>query len=406
MQNEINWGTKYIYDAHEREYKTAPDVVATAPGRIHCIGEHSWFFKDKTLSMAITVPVFVAVSERTDSLLRFYFPQREKRKRANLSSLTFKREDRWANAVKAVIFGYAETGFPVRGMNITVSSDLQPSVGFGITTAIKVAVAVAMRELFGASCSERAMLAAIEKGNRVFLNMNYYRADVYTALYGKRGCLVLTDHATNRWDVVPFPFHEKKILLTDAGVPRVSVWDEERMQDAMNVLLLGELREQKNGVWGGWQYENSATEINEVLSVVSEDMRRKLLCIMREHGDVLEAYQALRTHDFGRFSRAVNHSHESMRDLYELSCPEIDWLLKRVGELEPNLAELRNPVTCGRITGKGFGRCLYAVVRDGDVAPFKKKLEEYERIFGFHPSCYDVVPADGAHIVLHAGETR
>ena len=120
---------------------------------------------------------------------------------------------------------------------------------------------------------------------------------------------------------------------------------------------------------------------------------------MREHNDVIDARSALVKNDFGKFVRVVNHSHESMRDLFEISCPEIDWILKRVGELEPNLEQLRNPFTCGRITGKGFGRCLYTFIRKEDEEAFQTKLSEYERIFGFHPSSYRVLPADGAHIV-------
>ena len=91
--------------------------------------------------------------------------------------------------------------------------------------------------------------------------------------------------------------------------------------------------------------------------------------------------------------------YESLRDFYDLSCPEIDWILKRVNDIEPNLEIIHNPVSCGRITGKGFGRCVYAILRESDVEKFKQKLAEYEKIFGFHPSCYEVSTADGAHIV-------
>ena len=88
-----------------------------------------------------------------------------------------------------------------------------------------------------------------------------------------------------------------------------------------------------------------------------------------------------------------------MRDMFNISCPEIDWILKRVNELEPNLDFVRNPVTCGRITGKGFGRCLYAIMREGDVENFKAKIIEFEKIFGFHPDVYEVEAADGAAMV-------
>ncbi|MDR1747806.1 MAG: galactokinase, partial [Spirochaetaceae bacterium] len=108
-----------VLEAHETEYECRPDIVATAPGRFHLMGEHSWYFRDKTLSMAVNLPVYISVSLRRDSALRFYFPQLKERKRANLSTLKFRKEDRWANFIKAVIYGFNEPGFFLRGMNIT-----------------------------------------------------------------------------------------------------------------------------------------------------------------------------------------------------------------------------------------------------------------------------------------------
>ncbi|MBQ9630417.1 MAG: galactokinase [Treponema sp.] len=390
---------KQVKEAHISEYECVPNVMATCPGRFHLIGEHSWFFKDKTLSMAVNLPVYVAISKRDDSSLRFYFPQLNERKKGNVSSLKFKREDRWANAVKAIIYSYMHSGFSLTGMNVTVYSDILPSAGFGITTAIKVSTAIAIRSLYKLECSDEKMISIIEKGNSSFLNTENYKADIFAALYAKEKTLLLTDYATNTYEHIDYPFADKKIMLTDARVPRISVWNESSIHEAEPVLLLGELKERKKNVYGGWQYETNATEINEVLSVVTKDVRNKLLCIMREHGDLLSARTALLKNDFSKFARAVNHSHESMKELFEISCPEIDWILKRVGELEPNLAELRNPVTCGRITGKGFGRCLYAFIRKTDEEAYNGKLNEYDRIFGFHPVTYEVKPAKGARIL-------
>ena len=124
---------------HEEEYGKVPDVTVVAPGRFHLIGEHSWFFKDKTLSMAVNLPVYVSVSKRDDFNFRFYFKQLEDKKRSSISSLKFRKEDKWANALKSVIYGFTSGGFNCCGMNVTVYSDILPSAGFGITTAIKIA---------------------------------------------------------------------------------------------------------------------------------------------------------------------------------------------------------------------------------------------------------------------------
>lgn len=388
-----------VIAAHKEEYECNPDVVSTAPGRFHLVGEHSWFFKDKTLSMAVNLPVYVAVSKRDDSNLKFNFVQLKERKRANLASLKFKKEDKWANAVKAVVYGFTSGGYNCTGMDFTIYSEILPSAGFGITTAIKIATAWCIRELMGFKCNENQILQVIERANKLFLQTENHKADNFAAIYSKPGSLVLTDFNQNTYDVIPFSFKDRVVMLTDARVPRIVTWNEESLQQPENVLLLGELKNHRNNVYGGWYYEESGAEINEVLSVVNEDTRRRLICVMNEHKCLLDALTAIQKEDFSSFARAINHSHENMRDLYDISCPEIDWILKRVQELDESPDNYRNPVNCGRITGKGFGRCTYTILRPQDVDKYKKKLVDYEKIFGFKSDCYQVEPAEGVHLI-------
>ena len=121
-----------IFSVHQEEYGVKPDVVVKAPGRFHLIGEHSWFFKDKTLSMAVNLPVYISASKRKDSSVRVYFVQMSDRKRANLTSLKFKKEDKWANAVKAIFYGFASGGFEVSGTDITIYSEILPSAALAL----------------------------------------------------------------------------------------------------------------------------------------------------------------------------------------------------------------------------------------------------------------------------------
>jgi len=388
-----------VKEAHKREYEEEPSIISTAPGRFHLIGDHTWFFKDKTLSMAVNLPVYVGVSARPDCNVRFNFVQLKEKKRANLSSLKYKKEDKWANAIKAIIYGFTSGGFDCKGMNFTIYSEILPSAGFGITTAIKIACAWAIRELFGFHCSDQQILQVIERANRLFLQSENHKDDNFAAIYSKEGNLILTDHAKSTYDLIPFPFEGRSILLTDARVPRITTWNEESLQQPENVLLLGELKERLSNIYGGWKYVEDSTEVNEVLSVVGEETKRRLVCIMNEHKYLLDAETAIRKVDFSSFARAINHSHENMRDQYDISCPEIDWILKRVQELDERPDDLRNPVNCGRITGKGFGRCLYTILRDEDIDKYKQKLSEYERIFGFKSECYIVKPSDGVHLL-------
>ena len=389
----------FIQDVHKLEYGEKANVIVSTPGRFHLIGEHSWFFRDKTLSMGVNLPVYVAVSLRNDDSFHFFFHQLKDRKKIQMSAMKFRKEDRWANSIKAMIFGFTAGGYELKGMNFTVYSDILPSGGFGITTAIKVGAAYAINEICNLNCSESELLQVIARGNLKFLGSNNYLSAVLTAIHSKEKSLVLTDYSTKSYEILPFDFPEKKILFVDAKVPRVNIWNEEIIREPENALLLGELKDRKSYVRGGWTYEENPHEVNLVLSVVPEFVHQKLNSVIMEHKFVLDAWDGLEKKAFGKFARAVNHSHENMRDEYDISCPEIDWILKRLSEINPNNDDSRNPFNCGRISGKGFGRCLYAILDEKDVGEFNKKLSEFTKIFGFKTSVYDVKPAEGVHFV-------
>lgn len=391
---------KALNDAHELEYEKKPEVVAKAPGRFHLAGEHSWFYKDKTISMAMNLYVHIAVSKRDDGVAKIYFHQLNDRKKITISTNKFRKEDKWANAVKSIIYGFTSGGFSIGGVDITVYTDIMPSAGFGITTAMKTATAIALRKLFDLNCSDVQLLQVLERGNRLFLKKNNFLSDNYAALFAKKGNLILTDYAKNSWDYVPFNFPNRKIIITDTTVPRISVWNEDTLFDPKYALLLGELKDKKNNVYGGWNYISNIADIEEVLEVLTKDEQRKLLAIIREHADVLDIRDGVETGDFFKLARAINHSHETVREFFDISCPEIEWIAKRINELEPNLEHLRNPVTCGRLTGKGYGRCIYAIMRDVDYENYLQKLVEFEKIFGFHPVAFEVECADGASLVV------
>ncbi len=391
---------KDVYDAHRKEYGEFPKVVVSAPGRFNIMGERScWFFKDKTLSMAVNLNVFVAISPREDNSVRFFFVQHNERRKFDISNVKSKKEEHWLNSVKAVLYGFLAMDFKLSGMDFTIYSETPPTSGFGIISAMKAGVALAVKKAFRLNCSDAQLLQVLEKANRNFLKTDNLIADNFTALFSEPNSVVLTDYSKQTFEVIPLNFEGYKIILTDAGVPRYGGWEEEIVREPENALLLGDLKDRKRGVLGGWVYNTNPTEMNLELSVVSEDMRRKLLYIIYEHGCILDAVDGIKKGKFTKFARAVNKSHALLRENYNVSCTEIDWILKRVSELEPNLQDIREPVTCGRIIGKGFGGCLYAFVRNGDIEAYKKNLAGYTRIFGLEPLMYEVKGAKGAHTV-------
>lgn len=388
-----------INEIHKAEFGALPEAVASAPARFHLIGERSWFFKDKTLSLALDYSVSIGASKRDDECYYYLSAEKHELKKTNIFPMKYKKDDRWANFIKSVIYGLNSLEIEVPGLNFTVSADIPNTSGFGLSTAIKVAAVNVINEVLDLDLSDSEMISAIEIGDREFLKDKFYLADIFTALYAKKNAFVLTDHAKESFEVLPFDFSGKSIIIIETRVPRFEGWNEEFLHEAEYALLMGDLKDEKSNAFGGWVYNENLADIHEILASCGEKNIRKLIGLIREHRCVLEAYEGLVSDQFGTFARAVNTSHENMRDYYEISCPEVDWILKRLLAINPNISDSRNPYSCGRICGKGDFRCIYAFVPDENLPELEKKLSEFERIFGVKAKYFKVSSGDGVKVV-------
>ena len=174
----------------------------------------------------------------------------------------------------------------------------------------------------------------------------------------------------------------------DSRVPRFGIegeLDNRREDIKAGLALLSQGRE------GASFREYAAMDLVESLGNLPEEIRRRSLHVVQEIRRVFGARDHLMRGDLPDFSRLVFNSHESLRDLYEVSCPEIDWMVKRAQETIG--------VYGARMTGQGFGGCTYTIIKNEMINEFKNRLDDYERIFGFRPVIYEVKLATGSRIV-------
>jgi galactokinase len=382
-----------IGQSHRAEYeidadRPEPVVIAEAPGRIHYLGEHGEPKSGLFLSSAIDRHIRVSVSMRKDNSLRFYAADLGERKRTTLVNLKYKREDRWSNYIKVAILVFAELGYPVKGLNFSLAGSIPQQVGLASSSAIEVAAAVALKGFFHAPISDRELLNRLLAAQSAFLGKSASPVDYLIAFNARRDYFLLVDEASMEVRRIKSPLSKYKIVIMDSRVPRLGVEDElkQRRQDIKKGL---ELLSQKKP--GTSLRDYAAPDLVESMGDLPEEIRRRSMHIVQEIQRVYDAEDALKRHDLPLLSKALLHSHESLRDLYEVSCPEIDWLVKRAQEIEG--------VIGSRMTGQGFGGCTYTILPESAVEEYKRRLEDYERIFGFHPLTYDVRPAAGARVI-------
>ncbi|MDR0456706.1 MAG: galactokinase [Treponema sp.] len=365
-----------------------PVIIAQAPGRIHFLGEHGDPFAGLYLSAAIDRWMKVAVSARKDSSLRFYAANLGERKRTTLINLKYKREDRWANYIKAVIPLFIELGYPVKGLNFTVSGDIPQQIGLASSSAIEVAAAVALRGFFRAKISDRELVKRLAAAHVSFFEENPNLADYLIGLSARNDQLLIVDESSLSVTKIKSPFSRCKFILMDSRVPRLGVDTElaaRRDELKAGLEMLSQGRE-------GASFREFATmDIMDSMGNLPEEIRRRSLHVVQEIRRVLDAGDYLQRADLPGFSRLIFHSHESLRDLYEVSCPETDWMVKRAQETIGVLG--------ARMTGQGFGGCTYTIIKNEAVKGYRERLDDYERIFGFRPGIYEVKIATGSRIV-------
>lgn len=381
-----------IMASHLDEYGDEPIAYVSVPARFHLLGEHTWFAQGNTLSVAIGYGIKLCVSKRQDNNFRFFSISLNERRRVSSINLKYRREDRWANSLKAVIGSFYDNGYDVPGLNFTISSDIPSHAGLGTPNALKVATALAVGHILDASIPDETIVKVVEYANTEYLSTHPHTSDILCVLNTKEDCCVKIDNKKKRAEVYPFDLDGHSIILTDSRVPRSIVREE--LGAKLNECIAAYGIVQGNGETSNLEKltEGSLKELD-----LNEMQRKYLSYIIRETQNVEDATQAIKNDDKASLSRIIARSHEGLRDRFEISCPELDWLVKRAYEFaEPTPENL----ICARMTGKGFGGCTYSILKNKDVPIYKEKLDEYERIFGFTPKFYDVKPADGAKVLL------
>jgi galactokinase len=378
---------------HRSEYeldnnRSVPVVIAESPGRVHFLGGQGEPEAGFFLSAAIDRFIQLAVSHRKDNSFRFYAYDIGERKRSTLVNLKYRREDRWANYLKAAIFVFINLGCPVKGLNFSFCGNIPQNIDLASSTAIETAAATALRSLLHVQISDMELAKLLCKAHTELFLHPAALVDYQICILARKDHFLYIDNSSDEVKKIKSPLSRFKILLVDSRVPRLGAQSElaSRRDDTLRGLEF--LSQRKDGI----SFKDFAsTDLLEALGDFPEQIRRRSMHIVEEIRRVNDAGDALERSDLASLSKIIFHSHESLRDLYEISCPEVDWLVKRAQEIEGAAGS--------RMTGLGFGGCTYIIIRRELVEEYKKRLEEYERIFGFRPVIYEIKIATGARVI-------
>jgi galactokinase len=379
-----------IQEIFRKQFGSTPNHVVQAPGRLELLGNHTDYNEGLVMSLAVDRYIGMAAAPRNDGkieLVSTAFPQQEQ--------FAFDRIEKnpaapWADHVKGVLLQLRRCGVHFTGFNAAIHGTVPLGAGMSSSAALEIATALIVRQLFPFKMGESgctmlprhrstSCLASMDKLERMalaklclaaesqFVGVNCGLLDQISSLFGKASHVMQIDcrHLTIEYEAMA---PNLAIVVCDSGVKHEladGAYNERRShcEAAARALGVTTLR---------------SLTLDHLEREKSRLSKRDFQCayhIVGENQRVVFGERALRENNLEQFGQYLFQSHESSRDFFENSCPELDLLVE--------LARCHADCLGARLTGGGFGGATINLVRASGAASFQQSVAaEYEKRTG------------------------
>jgi galactokinase len=360
--------------------------VYRAPGRVNLIGEHTDYNDGFAMPAAIEFYCWVAVGSREDRKLSIYSEEFSAAADADLDSESHQPSKTWSDYPVGVALQLEQAGFRLRGANLLIESEVPMGAGLSSSAAIEVATALALADQSGWS-PDRVQLAQLcQKAENEFVGARVGIMDQFVSLHGQEDHALMLDCRALSFESLLIP-DSVKLVINNTMVKHElasSEYNRRRADCEEAVLRLAEVLPGIRAL-----RDVSLEQLERHRDVLTEVIYKRALHIVTENARVLDSAEALRSGDIARFGMRMAESHRSLRDLYEVSCRELDLMV--------DLAYQQRGVFGARMTGGGFGGATINLVDARYAGEFKEKMAKaYQKETGLVPQIYICKPAEGA----------
>ena len=353
-----------LVQSYRKIFGSLPEVSSSAPGRINIIGEHTDYNLGYVLPSAIDRYVVFLASKRTDDIVHIWADSFSQEKKFTLSEVVETKHEGWIDYVKGVYWALTQLGAPLRGINAYVWGNVPLESGLSSSAAFEVSTIHALNALFKLQLNPLEMAKLAQKAESDYVGVKCGLMDQFISVFGKKDKAVFLDCETLEFEYIPLCLEREGlgILVYDTGVRRDLASSEYNKRRAEATEVLEKLTD--SGIRS--YKEITLKKLDEKRSVLGEILYRRARHVVTENERVRKAVRALRMDDFLELGRLLFQSHESLRDDYQVSCPELD-LLYDCGK--------RSHACLGaRLTGAGFGGSGIALVQKEAIPSFKQSI--------------------------------
>jgi galactokinase len=355
---------------------------------VNLIGEHTDYNDGFVLPMAIERHIVIAADSNTSGQVTLHSVTTGETASFGVRPKVGRGEPSWSNYVRGVIAGFQKAGKKVPGFDAVIESSLPYGGGLASSAALEVATATLLEAMSGQALDpiEKALLC--QRAEHDFAGVPCGIMDQFTSILGRENHALLLDCRSRTTTPVAMTNPEVTVLIINTNIRHKLAESEyakrrSQCETAARALKVAALRDATLEALEAAQEQIEPVVFRRARHVITENER------------TLRMARAMQASDWPAVGELMYASHASLRDDYEVSCPELDTVV----EIAQAMGRAEGVIGC-RMTGGGFGGCAVSLVQTDAVQRITRKLDEaYEKKTGRQTSIFSSRPAAGARVL-------
>ena len=366
----------------------APRWVVAAPGRVNLIGEHTDYNDGFVLPMAIERYILIDGSTNPGPEVTLHSVTPGETATFSIRPKVEPGEPGWSNYIRGVIAGFPTPRKKLAAFDAVIESNLPFGGGLASSAALEVATATLLETMTGQTLDPIEKAVLCQRAEHDFAGVPCGIMDQFTSILGQENHALLLDCRSRTTTPVAMTDPSVTVLIINTNIRHKlaeSEYAKRRAQceAAARALKVPALRDATHETLEAAQGQLDPVVFRRARHVISENER------------TLQTARAIQASDWAAAGRLMYASHASLRDDYEVSCPELDTVV----EIAQAMGDEGGVIGC-RMTGGGFGGCAVSLVKTDAVQRITRSLDAaYEKKTGTQASIFSSRPAAGARIL-------
>ncbi|WP_143305258.1 galactokinase [Chitinophaga vietnamensis] len=363
-------------------------LIVVSPGRINLIGEHTDYNDGFVLPAAIDKKIVYAIALNGTQQCTAHAVFTNETVSFSLDKVQPTKG--WINYLMGVVFQLQERGLPMQGFDCVVAGDIPVGAGMSSSAAVEGGLVAALDKLLGYGLDRMQMALIGQKAEHTFPGVKCGIMDQFANLHGKKDQVMRLDCRSLAYEYFPFNFPEYKVVLCNSMVHHSlasSAYNVRRQQceEGVKAIRLKHAAVQS-------LRDASMAMLEEVRAQLDPKVYDRCAYVIAEIQRVQDATQLLQAGDLAKFGELMYATHEGLSKLYEVSVPELDFLV--------SLARQREEVAGARLMGGGFGGCTINLVKADKVDDYISFIQSrYKAEYGKVPEVYVTTIQDGVTVL-------